>query len=243
MGGLGFRKMRWNNQALLTKHAWRFLNDYESLLSRVFVLKHYQIEGFLTVQTKQSSSWAWKSILQGSNLLLQGLETHLGINKMVFFIDEQGVDNPFSSLVSPTDHTWKLPTTNSDERRGLEKHLLGKSFFIFWGKDKIEWKHTNNDVYSVSYGYQVLAEEGKANVTTTQSWQPSLCRIIWSLKILAKLSLFCGRFWRIVCQYEIFFLKRNILVCSICKLCQDEEEMIDHLFFKCGVAKLVWLCS
>ena len=58
-GGLGIRKARDQNAALLTKLGWKILNDKETLILHTKYLKHHTL---YTWPLKKTSSHYWKNI-------------------------------------------------------------------------------------------------------------------------------------------------------------------------------------
>ncbi|CAG7888860.1 unnamed protein product, partial [Brassica rapa] len=74
MGGLGIRDMLAFNKALLAKQAWRLMTKSTSLLARVFKAKYYRKTDFMEARSYQSSSYAWRSIIQTQPLIKKGMK-------------------------------------------------------------------------------------------------------------------------------------------------------------------------
>ncbi|XP_043710140.1 uncharacterized protein LOC122659048 [Telopea speciosissima] len=72
-GGLGFKDLFIQNQALLAKLGWQLISNEESLWARLLKSIYYPSSSFFLVQTGSRPSWAWRSILLGKQLLDQGL--------------------------------------------------------------------------------------------------------------------------------------------------------------------------
>ncbi|KAF7141788.1 hypothetical protein RHSIM_Rhsim06G0122200 [Rhododendron simsii] len=68
-GGHGIKDLHLFNQALLAKQSWRILDHPTCLFSSFFLSKFYHSTPFLEVKPLTSSSWAWKSILHGRDVL------------------------------------------------------------------------------------------------------------------------------------------------------------------------------
>ncbi|CAH9077124.1 unnamed protein product [Cuscuta epithymum] len=56
-GGLGFRRVRDFNLAMLAKQAWRLITDTGSLVSRVFKARYYPGSSFLGAQMGNNPSY------------------------------------------------------------------------------------------------------------------------------------------------------------------------------------------
>lgn len=77
-GGMGFRDLSLFNKALLAKQAWRLLNCPTSLAARVMKGLYYSHGDFLQAKDNRRSSYIWRSILWGRELLLEGSRWVIG---------------------------------------------------------------------------------------------------------------------------------------------------------------------
>lgn len=76
--GLGFRDLSDFNQSLLAKHSWKIINEPQSFLSRLYKRRYFAKNGFLDYGKGHRSSYVWRSILQGRELLQRGLLKSVG---------------------------------------------------------------------------------------------------------------------------------------------------------------------
>ena len=72
-GGMGFKGLALFNDALLVKQAWRLLQNENSLLYRVFKPRFFPNGTILEVPQSQTGSYAWRSLLKGRDVLMEGL--------------------------------------------------------------------------------------------------------------------------------------------------------------------------
>ncbi|KAL5551912.1 hypothetical protein UlMin_002088 [Ulmus minor] len=72
LGGMGFRDLSVFNQAMLGKQVWRLVTMPYSLAARVLKAKYYPNSSIWEAYANDSSSYTWKSILWGRNLVAQG---------------------------------------------------------------------------------------------------------------------------------------------------------------------------
>jgi len=73
LGGLGFRDLALFNDSLLAKQAWRLKKkNTNSLFYKVFKARFFPNCSIMEVKDSRSGSYAWRSILQGRDVLLKG---------------------------------------------------------------------------------------------------------------------------------------------------------------------------
>ena len=77
-GGLGFRDLELFNLALLARQAWRCLQDPAALSARVLKARYFPDCHLLDAVLCAGPSQVWRSILQGRDVLAQGLIKRIG---------------------------------------------------------------------------------------------------------------------------------------------------------------------
>ena len=78
MGGLGFRDIELFNMALFARQAWRILQEPSSLSARVLKAVYFPDGDFLEAQIGTSPSRIWRAIVDGKDVLCQGLIRRIG---------------------------------------------------------------------------------------------------------------------------------------------------------------------
>ncbi|XP_031101984.1 uncharacterized protein LOC116005889 [Ipomoea triloba] len=81
VGGLGFKRLREFNIALLAKQGWRLLIYPHSLVSRILKARYYPNTILLEANLGHNPSYIWRSILAGQNILREGVVRHVGDGK------------------------------------------------------------------------------------------------------------------------------------------------------------------
>jgi hypothetical protein len=78
LGGLGFRDLELFNRAMLGRQCWRLLTDPTSLCSRVLKARYLPNCTFWEATKPRSSTYTWRSILVGRDLLNKGVRWGIG---------------------------------------------------------------------------------------------------------------------------------------------------------------------
>jgi hypothetical protein len=77
-GGMGFRDMRFFNQALLARQAWRLIAFPDSLCARVLKARYYPRGNLIDTIFRGNPSSTWTTISYGLDLLKKGLIYRVG---------------------------------------------------------------------------------------------------------------------------------------------------------------------
>lgn len=77
-GGLGLKKARTQNKALLTKRGWKMMTEHGSLWTSVLRDKYLTNHSLLTWPTNRACSHTWKSIIHTLPILKKGTKWTIG---------------------------------------------------------------------------------------------------------------------------------------------------------------------
>jgi hypothetical protein len=83
IGGLGFRDLEFFNLALLAKQGWRLIQNPDSLVAKIMMVKYYPNSTFLEASIGRKPSYAWRSIWNSRKLLTEGLIWRVGDGKSI----------------------------------------------------------------------------------------------------------------------------------------------------------------
>lgn len=78
MGGLGFKDFELFNMAMLAKQVWRLLQQPESQCARLLKSIYYPGQTFLNSVVGNHPSQIWRAIMEGKDVLKQGLIRRIG---------------------------------------------------------------------------------------------------------------------------------------------------------------------
>jgi hypothetical protein len=131
-GGLGFRDIELFNLALLAKQTWRILEDVSSLSVRILEAVYFSECDFLEAELGSALSRIWRAILDGREVLEQGLIHRIGTGETTNIWDMNwipregrlcpvrrvlpGAPMLVSELIDATSATW--------DQQKLQAHLL-----------------------------------------------------------------------------------------------------------------------
>lgn len=77
-GGLGFKKLRSFNIAMLAKQEWRLINNTNPLVTRLMRSPYFPNSDFLSAQIGTNSSYVWRSIIEAQDAVRQGCRRRIG---------------------------------------------------------------------------------------------------------------------------------------------------------------------
>lgn len=78
MGGLGFRDLELFNLSLLARQGWRIIQNPSSLIARILKAVYFPNTSFLEALMGSHPSQIWRSILEGREVLVQGIVRRIG---------------------------------------------------------------------------------------------------------------------------------------------------------------------
>ncbi|KAM2182087.1 hypothetical protein ACFX1Q_032619 [Malus domestica] len=99
--GLGFRDLIGFNLAMLAKVSWRVLHKSDSMIGVVLRDKYFPNSSFLEANKQNISSWGWKGILLGRQVLNCGLRWWVGDGESIRVASNPWIPKPdsFKSLM------------------------------------------------------------------------------------------------------------------------------------------------
>lgn len=262
LGGLGFKDLVVFNQSLLAKQAWRLLHDPQSLFSRLFQSRCYVNNDFMTAPQGRGSSYGWKSILFGRDLLRKGLKRSIGNgHNTLVWVDNwlfdgiprrpggrqplMNIDMKVSTLIDLDSQKWNMSVLTDlffpedIERICRKRPCISR-------EDSYLWTETKNGIYMVKTGYELMSKQKHRDLYTPAEAQPSINGVIekcWKVKTTPKIKLFL---WK-ACTGSLAVMERlrmrGLRGDMGCLLCSHESKTVNDILFECPQARLVWALS
>lgn len=103
------------------------------------------------------------------------------------------------------------------------------NFQLQHSEDQVFWHFGKNKVFSVNSLYNAL----------TQSDSSSAHKIIWKSKVPPKIKIFIWLMTNDAILTKDNRIRRKWVGDPKCHFC-DQTETVDHLFFTCHIAKVIW---
>lgn len=179
-GGLGIRDFRLLNQALLANQCWCNLTNPSLLNSKILLPKYCSRKHLLNVKPNPSSSWAWKSILYGRDLINRHLSWTVGNGASINLYNDQWIPffpKPLSHVIpytgsstltvssiltsNSTRTTWNIAKIHDLIPETIIPKILAIQLPSCPTKDRWVWPHTPSGQYSTKSGYRALYDQNK----------------------------------------------------------------------------------
>lgn len=263
MGGMGFKDFASFNLALLAKQFWRLISNPSSLWSKVLKGLYFPNKAALDAGRGAQPSWVWSSLLEGRNLLKEGLMWSVGNGDSINFWQDVWVPGLSNSKLSNLSGSSALNTKVADfvdfstlawdqeKLQGLvleeELREIQKIPISFTNRaDKLIWRHTSSGSYTVKSGYLQAAKKMRPiSNQPSSSFSPSkeMWTRLWNIPTIPKVRLFM---WKVVknwiaCKENLF--RKKCAHNPLCPICEEENESIEHILFRCPWTKTVWIGS
>ncbi|XP_051209407.1 uncharacterized mitochondrial protein AtMg00310-like [Lolium perenne] len=213
-GGMGFRDIELFNIAMLSRQAWRILQNPEALSSRILKATYYPATDFLDAPLGSHPSQVWRAIAEGRDAMKQGLIRQIGTGEGTHAWNQNwlprdhmlrplaclNVDPPMrvSDFIDATMAKWSTELLSEwfipmDVEVIRSIPLSTRSM-----EDRWAWHYDKNGVLTVRSMYRLLVQtkrhredwlEGRSapsdSVGESKAW-----RRLWAAKVTPKIHVF-----------------------------------------------------
>nr|XP_043630018.1 uncharacterized protein LOC122601315 [Erigeron canadensis] len=254
-GGLGIRRIRDVNKALMTSHIWSVINKRKSLWVKWIYSNKLNDRNFWDVPLRAGSEWGWRKMLLMRDAIRPHIKFYVGNGHSTFaWYDSWLPIGPLCKYISPREVTsagfrleakvsnlinngsWLWPSAWYD----LFPVLIGMNVPILNcdEEDTIFWidKDGNEVSYSTSSTWDSLRWSQQRVDWFDMVWFPHcIPRHSFHVWLILKKKLKTQdklRQWDVSGSSNL-----NLLCCSLCKRGPDSHE---HLFFECDYSSQIW---
>jgi hypothetical protein len=213
LGGMGFRDMVLFNQAMLGRQAWRLLTEPDSLCARVLKGRYFPDTDFWNATKPRSSSYTWRSILFGKELVQAGVRWGIGNGKNTKILHDNWIPDVSPDRVTtlnplPTNATVDLLldeeacTWNEEVVRDFfddttAAKILAVPVSRHGGDDFLSWPHARLGIYTVRSAYMLARtqrfirkrSQSGGGLPSDMTAESSLWKKLWKSKAPGKMKI------------------------------------------------------
>ena len=263
MSGLGFKDFELFNLAMLAKQAWRLLQKPNSLSARLLKSIYYPNVDILQASLGGHPSQIWRSIIEGRDVLKQGLIRRVGNGATTNiwtdnWLPRKEMLQPYgciaanppqlvSELIDPTSASWIKQRVNEvfmlmDATVILGIPLCTRNIDDFWS-----WNFETKGIFSVKSTYRMLSEtkqrceawlKGEPGTSSLQS-EERMWKKLWKTEVPGKVRMFIWRLSKHSLPTEDVQAHRHMMTSSSCGLCGMADSW-KHSLIQCTMSRCVW---
>ncbi|XP_050211703.1 uncharacterized protein LOC126661865 [Mercurialis annua] len=163
-GGLGFKKIREFNIAMLARQAWRLIKLENNLMVKIFKAKYFPNTSFLEARLWSNPSYVWRSIFETQNVMAKGVRIKIGNGQRIRIWGSPWLNNENSGLVATL-----MPND-------LSNAMVINLFEVENRSWDVGWRFEPKGIITVKSYYRVLC--GEVSGCPSKVWSK-----IWSLPI------------------------------------------------------------
>ncbi|KAL9840377.1 hypothetical protein AtNW77_Chr2g0227581 [Arabidopsis thaliana] len=240
-GGLGFRDLESFNLVLLDKQTWRMLQYPESLMAKLLKGRYFHDSNILNAVQGKKASFIWKSILHGRDLVRKELRFCIGDGTIVdAWLDPwlpmhpprppiKTVNAPqqvmVRDLMNHTRSGWDIDKLNNWIAPQDIDSILQIKLCSTATEDLLGWHYTRQGFYTVKSGYWLATHTHAEEQVTPPPGNVLLKQRLRKLKTAPKIKHFFSR-----------LLSTSLPTSATLR----EDETVNHLFFRCHYAQVIW---
>ncbi|XP_043698525.1 uncharacterized protein LOC122649220 [Telopea speciosissima] len=189
-GGLGFCDPSLHNKALLAKVAWKMWKDLGSYWAKFLKAIYFPNCEFMEARLGANPSWAWRSIMEGQQVLQAGLLWRVGSGEMVDIWNDNWLpthvnfkllhplleDCPYnrvSQLIDFDNRKWNESIIDRYVHPEDRKDIYQLQLSLFATEDRQVWGPSKVGTFSVKSAYHFLCNQwtteelGRASSSTS----------------------------------------------------------------------------
>ncbi|XP_062017671.1 uncharacterized protein LOC133734024 [Rosa rugosa] len=252
-GGLGFRDMHDFNLALLAKQGWRLVQRPDALLTQLLKARYFPRSDFMEAELEAGSSYTWRSIMAGRQVLEQGLRFQVGTGQRISVWHDRWVPRPrtfrpysppmegleelcVADLIDQEDKVWLVDLLNELFIPGEVELIASIPLSTRLVEDRLVWHYDKKGIYNVRSGYFVWRESKKAPVTATTS------SAVIGAHVPAKTKVFLWKLLRGILPTRTALADRRVhLPDNRCVFCSNNFETSVHVFKNCDSVETFWV--
>jgi hypothetical protein len=226
------------------------------LISTILKAKYYPNSSFLDAKLGCRPSFAWRSVFNARDLLLQGVMWRVGDGRSIKVWGDKWLPTPTTFAVqSPPkilakttlvadsiDHGtkgWNIELIQDVFSEDEARVIVGIPLSSSLPPNRMVWRGTTNGSFTVKSAYHLgkeiqALEEGQCSHVEegVDVW-----KAIWALQVLNSVKLFMWRARHNLLPTKINLVQKKVVDDSSCPCCGMPEETLCHALWECPTAQ------
>ncbi|XP_050231744.1 uncharacterized protein LOC126680640 [Mercurialis annua] len=248
-GGIGFKRVREFNLAILSRQAWRLLTVEDNLMVKLFKAKYFPNSTFLEAELGANPSYVWRSIFECKPVLKKGARVRVGNGEKTLIWSSPWVngssgiittpmpsnlcDAKVNSLMEIGGSTWDVGLVKDVFNEGDAENILSIPLSSRNIPDGWRWMFEKKGNFIVRSCYRALGVEH-------EELSDSLWSRIWKIPVPLHVSNFIWRTCSGFLPTSDALARRRVYVNEQCAICSAGVDRPDHIFYGCHVAAVCW---
>ena len=256
VGGLGFKKIKSLNSALLAKLAWMIASKRDSLCIRILRAKYKVKEDWLRTEAARHASPIWKAIEKAREVVRKGACFIIGdgesvdvwLDPWVPWIDgftpspkDKSIvqsEMKVAQLIDQDHRAWRTAIALDTFNPISANVILSIPIPARPSPDKLMWIPDSKGLFSVKLAYKKLLPSTLSQDTIGINWAK-----LWKIRVPERIKMFLWSVATNVLSTKENLMSRLDIPEPWCVLCDQEVESVSHLFFRCSAAKALWFAA
>ncbi|XP_062013785.1 uncharacterized protein LOC133730151 [Rosa rugosa] len=244
MGGMGFRHLFAFNLAMLAKQGWRLLQYPDSLIGQLFKALYFPHSNFWEAELGSQPSFAWRSILQGRDILKAGIKRHIGngLSTNIWrdpWLMGEDLGAYFSSratfvadlFISPG--VWNVTLLSELFPAYIVQKILTLPLSPRVHEDRWIWGADKKGQFTVKSAYHVARNRILDDVSSISNPSATLWRQLWKAQVPSNVKICAWKAASNILPTRGRLSERGVDIDTQCPLCDEEVETPLHATRDC----------
>ena len=240
---MGFLDINAFNLAMLTKQAWRLMNQANFLFFRVYKARYFPSCFFLEAELGSNPLYVWR-ILQARDIILEGSKWKVRSGTSIDIVKHQWLpqspcfhrNGPWPSkvreLVDEDTKQWdRAKLVYWFEAHTCVDILSSTPLSNLYANDVLVWKENKSQTFSVKSAYGVA--QRVLNPSDGDHFMASvdghLWKSMWSLNTPPKVWNFLWRACSNILPTRDNLCKKKVQLDPLCAVCNQQSETVSHI--------------
>lgn len=218
---------------------------------------YFPLTNILEAPGGYKSSFIWRSLLEGRDLLKKGMRLLIGNGNNINPLTDPWLPThpprapkllagvvsnlqTVNDLLLSVTKQWNRPLLETLFEADDVREILQLRVSTLDVPDMLGWNYTDSGIYTVKSGYWLATHLPDQIFAEPPPGSRAFKKAVWKLRTTPKLRFFLWRLLSKALAIGTTLVHRGIITDSQCRRCCLEEENVEHLFFGCPYAQSIW---